>query len=514
MVLGLMALVLVLRWRTLWTSYWGDEAIAIGIASHPIAAFAHYLGNDGSPPLYYVVLHFWMELFGRSPLATHVLSLAGALLAVPAAWWSAGRLWGPRAAPMAGALVATCAYLAYYATETRMYSWLVLCAILALTFFVLAYREGGLGYWSGAVVFTAVALYLQYYALYFLAATVLVGASLALQQRSGRRLKATLAYGAACLALFAPWAPQFFYQLHHTGAPWAPHPTPVDFLADSLNALASAGWAGIVLAIAAAVLGRRQGLAAGPGPLRREPPPAPFPPSALVLATAIPLVTLVLAWSAGQVVNAWDPRYLGLAVVPALLPLAGALSQARWGAPAAVLAVMCLAATSVPLLVDKATTVATSKSDAAYLVDELKPELAPGALVISSEVTDAPAFAFYLGPAYRYATPLGRLHQPLVVDWSNLTSRLRANDAPAKLRPLVARLHVGTKVVVVNPAHWGGGETPKAYATAVEAQAIAADNFLAGDTQLRAVRNYGVPRFSNPLYPFVATLFVRVKGKA
>jgi 4-amino-4-deoxy-L-arabinose transferase-like glycosyltransferase len=508
-----MALVLALRWRTLGTSYWGDEAIAIGIASHPIGAFAHYLANDGSPPLYYVALHYWMEIFGRSPLATHVLSLAAAMLAVPAAWWSAGRLWGRRAAPMAAALVATCAYLGYYATETRMYSWLVLCAILALTFFVLAYREGGLGYWSAAVVLTAITLYLQYYALYFLGATVVVGVGLALHRRSQRLLKATLAYGLGCLALFAPWAPQFIYQLHHTGAPWAPHPTPVDFFADSINALASAGWAGIVLAIAVGVLGRRRHGRPGPG-LTGHQPSGPDGPSALVLATAVPLVTLALAWAAGQVVNAWDPRYLGLVVVPALLPLAGALSQARWGTPAALLAVACLAATSVPLIVDKATTVATAKSDAAYLAQELKPQLAPGDLVISAEVTDAPAFAFYLGQGYRYATPLGSLAQPLVVDWSNLTGRLQANDAPARLRPLVARLPLGAKVVVVNPAHWGGGETPKAYATAVADQAIAADNFVAGDPQLREVRSYGVPRFSDPLYPFVANLFVRVKGRA
>ena len=98
----LVTLALGLRWRTLWTSYWGDEAIAIGIAVHPLRSLAHYLANDGSPPLFYVMLHFWMRLFGRSEPATHALSMVAGLLAIPAAWWSGDRLFGRRAAPWSG----------------------------------------------------------------------------------------------------------------------------------------------------------------------------------------------------------------------------------------------------------------------------------------------------------------------------------------------------------------------------------------------------------------------------
>jgi hypothetical protein len=51
LVVALMALALVLHGRSLWASYWGDEAIAVGIASHPLASLPHYLVDDGSPPL-------------------------------------------------------------------------------------------------------------------------------------------------------------------------------------------------------------------------------------------------------------------------------------------------------------------------------------------------------------------------------------------------------------------------------------------------------------------------------
>ena len=122
--------------------------------------------------------------------------------------------------------------------------------------------------------------------------------------------------------------------------------------------------------------------------------------------------------------------------------------------------VAALAATSVPMLVDRSITVRTSKSDVAELVGELSPLLRPGALVISPEVTDTPVIALDLGSKYTYATPFGLLNNPMVVNWSNLASRLQGTNAAAKLAPLLQALPMGAQVLVVNPTSWGGGETP------------------------------------------------------
>lgn len=506
LVVALMVVSVALRWRSLWTSYWGDEAIAIGIAAHPVGQLPHYLVNDGSPPLYYVMLHYWMGLFGRSEVATHALSLIAAVLAVPASWWSGTRLFGRWAGRGAAALVATCAYLDYYATETRMYSWLVLTAILAVTCFVLAYRGAGLRYWVAAAVLMAAILYFQYYGLYLLAATVAVGTVAAWRSRSWAQLRATLVYGLVCAAAFAPWVPQFLYQLENTGAPWAPRPSVLDLFGDSFNALASAGWAGIVVAIAAAGFAlRRRAAKAG-----LEPGTGVRVPSALALATAVPLATLVLAWLAGQLVNSWNPRYLGVAVVPALLALAGGLARARYRMAALGLAVTALVATAVPMVVDSTVTVETSKSDVAYLLGELHPMLRPGALVISAEVTDTPVVALDLGKGYRYATPFGRLSDPLVVDWSDLPTRLQEIDAATNLGRLLAAVPMGGQVLLVNPTSWGGSETPERYAGPVKAEGIAANQAVLDDPNLYEQAYEGVPRYSHPLYPMTVSLFVKI----
>ena len=234
----------------------------------------------------------------------------------------------------------------------------------------------------------AAVLYLQYYGLYLFAATVIVGSAVAVRRRAWPQLRATCLYGGACAVLFAPWVPQFLYQLSNTGAPSAPRPAVLDFFGDSFNALASAAWAAVVIALVIAVLSRK----------RRPPPDAtvtvPGTPAlspgvpALALFTAVTLVTLVIAWLVGQVVNSWAPRYLGIVVVPALVPLAGGLARSRRSMGLSGLTVLALAGTSVPVLADRTVTVDTSKSDVATWRQSSPPSCSPGALVISPEVTD------------------------------------------------------------------------------------------------------------------------------
>jgi uncharacterized membrane protein len=506
LLVALAALSLALRWRTLWASYWGDEAIAIGIAAQPLRALPHALNNDGSPPLYYVALHFWVRAFGRSELATHTLSMIAALLAIPAAWWCALRVFGRWAARGAAALLATCAYLDYYSTETRMYSWLVLAAMLAVTCFVLAYQGAGRRYWVAAAALMGAVLYLQYYGLYLFGAVLLAGVGLAVWDGSRKRLRATLLYGLACAALFSPWAPQFVNQVLHTGAPWAPQPSVLDLFGDSFNALASAAWAAVVVAIVVSVLARHR-------PSDRRAPSWRPGAAAPFLATVIPLLTLVLAWVGGQFVNSWNPRYLGIAVVPALLPLAGALARARWGLVTLCGTAVALAATAVPMLADRGVTVETSKSDAAYLLARLRPLLHPGDLVISTQVTDTPVVALDLGKEFRYATPLGLVAEPLVVDWSNLPTRLQGINAASNLAPLLAALPAGAHVLLINPTSWSRGETPARYAGAVEAEAIAANQVVLADPALQVEKSQDALPYVNPLYPMGATLFVKTQPR-
>src|SRR5438105_13993746 len=55
----------VLRFTTR-SHLWLDEALSVNIARLPFGRLHAALRQDGSPPLYYVLLHGWISVFGPS----------------------------------------------------------------------------------------------------------------------------------------------------------------------------------------------------------------------------------------------------------------------------------------------------------------------------------------------------------------------------------------------------------------------------------------------------------------
>src|SRR4051794_18865810 len=140
---GLGALVVVsllLRTTQLGIGLWIDEGLSVGIADRPLADIPLALREDGSPPLYYMLLHFWLDVAGRSEAGVRGLSLLFALLAIPASFWAGRVIWGTtRAAWFSAVLAAFNPFLAQYAQEARMYSLVALLAIPATACFIRAY---------------------------------------------------------------------------------------------------------------------------------------------------------------------------------------------------------------------------------------------------------------------------------------------------------------------------------------------------------------------------------------
>src|SRR3954462_5284335 len=89
-VAGLLAIVglsLVLRTKHLSTGFWIDEGLSYGIAHQPLGDIPGVLRQDGSPPLYYMLLHLWMYgLDVRGVRWLHMLSLVFAVIAIPVAF--------------------------------------------------------------------------------------------------------------------------------------------------------------------------------------------------------------------------------------------------------------------------------------------------------------------------------------------------------------------------------------------------------------------------------------------
>ncbi|MFN2608700.1 MAG: glycosyltransferase family 39 protein [Acidimicrobiales bacterium] len=205
---------------------WLDEALSVNIARLPLGRIPAALRHDGAPPLYYVLLHAWMSVFGTGTIAVRALSGVFSVASFPLVWIAGRRVGGRRVAAAATLLFAASPFAVRYGTETRMYSLLTLLALggwLAMGDLLRRFS------WSRALAVagvTAALLYTHYWSIYLLA--VAAGVVVRRAFKGPRRDEARRALGAMAAggALFLPWAPSFLFQLRHTGTPWAGAATP------------------------------------------------------------------------------------------------------------------------------------------------------------------------------------------------------------------------------------------------------------------------------------------------
>lgn len=136
---------------------WLDEAFSLWMARHELPALFEWLIYiDHHPPLFYILLHAWIEWLGDSPGALRSLSAVTSTLAIPLYGWSTRRLGGAGVGIIATLLLAISPFHIRYAQEVRMYGALTLAA--ALLFVALAYlvtaRDGSLrrGWWAWALL--------------------------------------------------------------------------------------------------------------------------------------------------------------------------------------------------------------------------------------------------------------------------------------------------------------------------------------------------------------------------
>lgn len=139
-------------------SFWRDEAFSVLVAERPITFLITKLGFE--PPVYYILLHVWMKIFGNGEIAVRSLSLLAMTLATIVVIKWAEKLFGRHFLswylpvffflnPM----------LLYYAFEVRTYAWIVLFTVLSLSY----YSEKR---WHGFTLATILGFYTHSYFLF------------------------------------------------------------------------------------------------------------------------------------------------------------------------------------------------------------------------------------------------------------------------------------------------------------------------------------------------------------
>lgn len=460
-----------MRTRYISVQFWIDEAISTGIASHPLGAIPGLLRHDGSPPLFYFLLHFWMQAFGATESATHSLSVVFGLLTIPVGMWAGWSLFGRRAGIIAAVLFAFNAWLTQYAQETRMYELMGLLGIIATAAFIHAFVYRRRKYLIVFAITEALMLYTHAWGIFFGAGAVLALIPIwrVSEDRRGLVRDAVMAFAGAGI-LFLPWLPNFLYQSTHTGAPWAPPPR---FGAPVLISQDLMGGDRVTVAL---FLGTIIGL----GHLFTRRYRRTRDATVLWTLIALPVATLGLAWLASQITPAFVSRYFAPV-------LASILLLAAWGCARSGIVGWAAVVLSVIFVVHVSVYAHPYKSDMRDIAGEMRPLLHPGDLVVNAQPESTPLAYYYLPSGLHYATTLGPVADPTYMNWVYALRRLQHSSYATTLQRLLAGLRPGQQLLYIRPLTEGAMNWLAPWTRLVRRRGAEWGALLAADPHLREV---------------------------
>jgi mannosyltransferase len=432
-----------LRSTAIHARYWIDEGLSVGISSHPFFEIPGLLRQDGSPPLYYLILSLWMDAFGVGEARTHALSIAFSVAMVPGAFVFGRALFGMRAAWYAALLAAINPFMTYYAQETRMYALVALLSVVVSGTFVMAFVQRRRAWLPVFGVALAALMYSHNWGLFFAIGTGAAVLALLPGEPNRRAVlrDALLVYGGVALA-YLPWVPSLLFQARHTGAPWSEAPLTKDALGGITSLL---GGAAPAMAFGLITASGLAGLMVAPrlrGPKAR----------AVLALLTMGAVALALAWTMSQVSPAWATRYLSILLGPLLLLGAGGLSRAG---NLGIVTVVVLAL----LWAHPRTRALERKSNAHTASVLVRDRIAPGDLVVAVHPEQGPLMHLYLPKGLRWANAMGPVSDPRVMDWRDALDRLKAAKPKATADGLIRSLKPNQRLLLVEPiirsAQWG-----------------------------------------------------------
>jgi uncharacterized membrane protein len=113
-------------------SLWFDEGYTAWMTSHSPREIIRLIRADTAPPLYYLLLHGWTVLFGRSEIALRSLSTVSSILTLFIAIGLARRILRNPAAVAAATWLMSLSYLQiWFAREARAYALMGLLGVVA-----------------------------------------------------------------------------------------------------------------------------------------------------------------------------------------------------------------------------------------------------------------------------------------------------------------------------------------------------------------------------------------------
>lgn len=211
-------------------SLWLDEGVSVRIAGFDPARIIQRAESDPTPPLYYLLLHYWISIFGDSDFSVRALSAIPGSLAVYVMYRVGDLMFNRATGLMAALILALSSYHVFYSQEARVYSILCLLALTSFYFFVRLLREGANRRFAVAcyLASTILLMYAHVYGLFLVIVqnVYVFAAHLTSRGRTAPGFKTWISFQAGLALLYVPGILFLLEQiLRPQGRAWVEEPT-------------------------------------------------------------------------------------------------------------------------------------------------------------------------------------------------------------------------------------------------------------------------------------------------
>src|SRR3989338_6308787 len=112
-------------------SLWTDEGISIRVSNSDLSHIIKDRAINFHTPFYFIILHYWILLFGNSEFATRFLSLIFGFCALFMIYKLGSLIFDEEVGIFASLLLTLSIFHIYYSQEVRMYSLLALLTLVS-----------------------------------------------------------------------------------------------------------------------------------------------------------------------------------------------------------------------------------------------------------------------------------------------------------------------------------------------------------------------------------------------
>jgi mannosyltransferase len=196
-------------------SIWVDELTSIELANSTLSQIIEDRSQSVNPPLYFIILHYWVHLFGDTEFSVRFPSVIFGAISLVMIYKTGEILADKGVGLLSEFLLALSAFHISYAQEARAYTLMTMLALISMYCFMRLLDSKKWVFLIGYLVSSILLMYTHFYGLFIVLAQGIYFLSLPLLSKGRLKLtfKQWLALQGLLIILYLPWLKILITQL-------------------------------------------------------------------------------------------------------------------------------------------------------------------------------------------------------------------------------------------------------------------------------------------------------------